>query len=62
MVYRRWYISPVEESDSGIYYTKSHIDKITKGVLENFRVYVTGTDIWENSKINDGWDPEEPAR
>ena len=34
------------------------LTKITKGVLENFRVYVTGTDIWENSKINDGWDPE----
>ena len=37
---------------------KAILTKITKGVLENFRVYVTGTDIWENSKINDGWDPE----
>ena len=37
---------------------KALLTKVTKGVLENFRVYVTGTDIWENSKINDGWDPE----
>lgn len=22
------------------------------------RVYFTGSDLWENSKINDGWDPE----
>lgn len=22
------------------------------------RVYVTGSDLWETSKIRDGWDPE----
>lgn len=27
-------------------------------VLSKVRVYVTGTDLWEHSKINDGWDPE----
>lgn len=28
------------------------------GVLQSARVYVTGTDLWETSKIKDGWDPE----
>ncbi len=27
-------------------------------VLSNVRVYVTGTDLWEWSRINDNWDPE----
>ncbi len=27
-------------------------------VLNGFRVYVTGTDLWETTKIKDGWDPE----
>lgn len=26
--------------------------------LSSARIYVTGTDLWESSKINDGWDPE----
>ncbi len=26
--------------------------------LSKARVYVTGSDLWEHSKINDGWDPE----
>lgn len=26
--------------------------------ISNVRVYVTGTDLWETSHINDGWDPE----
>ena len=26
--------------------------------FQSFRVYFTGTDLWEHSKINDGWDPE----
>lgn len=26
--------------------------------LSSLRVYFTGTDLWEHSKINDGWDPE----
>ncbi len=31
-------------------------------VLSNVRFYVTGTDLWEWSKINDGWDPEASNR
>ena len=27
-------------------------------VVENLRVYFTGTDLWETTKISDGWDPE----
>ncbi len=27
-------------------------------VFQSLRVYFTGTDLWEHSKINDGWDPE----
>mgnify|MGYP000782303057 FL=1 len=27
-------------------------------ILSKARVYVTGSDLWEHSKINDGWDPE----
>lgn len=26
--------------------------------LSKVRIYVTGVDLWEHSKINDGWDPE----
>lgn len=26
--------------------------------ISQLRVYFTGTDLWEHSKINDGWDPE----
>ena len=26
------------------------------------RLYVTGTDLWERSKINDGWDPEASSK
>lgn len=26
--------------------------------LENLRVYFTGADLWETTKIKDGWDPE----
>ena len=25
------------------------------------RIYVSGADLWENSKIKDGWDPEAAA-
>lgn len=28
------------------------------GFLENVRIYYTGTDLWEHTKMNDGWDPE----
>ena len=27
-------------------------------VLQNARVYITGTDLWETTKLKDGWDPE----
>ena len=27
-------------------------------VIENLRVYFTGADLWETTKIKDGWDPE----
>ena len=27
-------------------------------VLQNARIYVTGTDLWEATGIDDGWDPE----
>jgi hypothetical protein len=26
--------------------------------ISSCRVYVAGADLWEYSKINDGWDPE----
>lgn len=39
---------------------KSLLDKTH--VLSNVRFYVTGTDLWEWSKINDGWDPEASNR
>ena len=29
-------------------------------ILEGVRVYFTGTDLWETTKIKDGWDPEAP--
>ena len=27
-------------------------------ILQGLRLYVTGTDLWETTKIKDGWDPE----
>ncbi|MDE7407500.1 MAG: SusC/RagA family TonB-linked outer membrane protein, partial [Muribaculaceae bacterium] len=30
--------------------------------ISNVRVYVTGTDLWELSHINDGWDPEAASK
>ena len=27
-------------------------------VVQGARIYVTGTDLWETTKIHDGWDPE----
>jgi hypothetical protein len=29
-------------------------------VLQGIRIYFTGTDLWETTKIKDGWDPEAP--
>lgn len=37
---------------------KALLTRITNKALENFRIYLTCTDVWEYSKINDGWDPE----
>lgn len=31
-------------------------------VLQGARIYATGTDLWETTKIKDGWDPEAEAR
>ena len=31
-------------------------------VLSGVRVYLTGTDLWETSKIKDGWDPESSGK
>ncbi|MBQ7420128.1 MAG: TonB-dependent receptor [Prevotella sp.] len=27
-------------------------------IVESLRIYFTGTDLWETTKISDGWDPE----
>ncbi len=40
----------------GYTFPKKLLDKI--GFISYARVYVTGADLWENSKISDGWDPE----
>ncbi|WP_295730960.1 TonB-dependent receptor [uncultured Muribaculum sp.] len=39
------------------YTIPQNVIKKTK-VLSNVRFYATGTDLWEISHINDGWDPE----
>ena len=31
---------------------------LKKTIISQVRVYVTGTDLWEWSRIHDGWDPE----
>ena len=38
-------------------------DKLLKKtkVLQGARIYATGTDLWETTKIKDGWDPEAAA-
>ncbi|GAF05071.1 SusC/RagA family TonB-linked outer membrane protein [Saccharicrinis fermentans] len=34
-------------------------DKVSKiKYISGFRIYVTGTDLWESTRIKDGWDPE----
>ena len=35
---------------------KSLLQKI--GFIESARIYFTGEDLWESTKISDGWDPE----
>ena len=27
-------------------------------IIDSLRIYITGTDLWETTKISDGWDPE----
>ena len=34
------------------------LGKLTNDMLSYLRIYFTGTDIWEHTKIHDGWDPE----
>ena len=40
----------------GYNFPTSLLNKIR--VISRMRVYVSGNDLWEVSKINDGWDPE----
>ena len=40
----------------GYTFPKSLLQKI--GFIENLRIYYTGADLWETTKISDGWDPE----
>lgn len=40
----------------GYNFPKSLLQKI--GFIEAARVYFTGEDLWESTKIKDGWDPE----
>lgn len=32
------------------------------GFISGLRLYVTGTDLWETTKIGDGWDPESSVK
>ena len=40
----------------GYTFPKSLLKKTV--ILQGLRLYVTGTDLWETTKIKDGWDPE----
>ena len=40
----------------GYNFPKSLLQKI--GFIESARIYFTGEDLWESTKISDGWDPE----
>ena len=40
----------------GYTFPKSLLNKV--GFIEGLRIYYTGTDLWETTKIEDGWDPE----
>ena len=54
MVGRRRSIFALEKCNSGLFTSGfSACQNKSKA-----RVYVTGSDLWEHSKINDGWDPE----
>jgi len=40
----------------GYTFPKNLLNKV--GFIEGLRIYYTGTDLWETTKIEDGWDPE----
>ena len=40
----------------GYNFPKNLLSKI--GFIEGIRIYYTGADLWETTKISDGWDPE----
>ena len=40
----------------GYTFPKSLLNKV--GFIESLRIYYTGADLWETTKISDGWDPE----
>lgn len=40
----------------GYTFTNKLLQKIK--FLQGARIYATGTDLWETTKIKDGWDPE----
>ena len=40
----------------GYTFPKNLLNKV--GFIESLRIYYTGTDLWETTKIEDGWDPE----
>jgi TonB-linked SusC/RagA family outer membrane protein len=40
----------------GYTFPKNLLNKV--GFIESLRIYYTGTDLWETTKIKDGWDPE----
>lgn len=51
-----WTISAFEKFDYRIYVYNKLLQKIK--FLQGARIYATGTDLWETTKIKDGWDPE----
>ena len=40
----------------GYTFPKNLLNKL--GFIESLRIYYTGSDLWETTKISDGWDPE----
>lgn len=40
----------------GYTFPKNLLNKL--GFIESLRIYYTGADLWETTKIEDGWDPE----
>lgn len=46
----------LKEVSLGYSFPKSVLQSLK--VVESLRLYVTGYDLWESTKISDGWDPE----